>query len=1024
MKLLLLITLALSLQAQTTLTYCNFTSAVTPCNGSQTVDSFQADASGKFGQALRICKGGSCPGQSSISLTGTRLSMPRGSIVFWYKQNDNAATVGPPEIFNTYPANPYISGSFTPTTTSPSAQGNVFITHSSSATSVVGIYATPTTANFTATASVWHLVCFTWTGDHWLIYLDGVLSGTVDSQSPFPYTTTLTSFKIGTQAGGTQDISIDEFGAYDWAMSAAEVSAYYSKGSAGAVTPSGSHGAVVYATWGPGEKKVKYTIDSGPDLLATADHYVISVLTDGSTVASATVLAADIHNGAAEGLISIPAFPSGTYSLSVVVKDSGNSTLATVTSDSLVFTKPAWLGNAYGIDSSVPHPYFDDMTSVANDINVVNRTYSFSTGYGLPTQIVAAGQNMLSVPMALEVEVGGVVQTLSSKTVSVTSIAADAVSWTGSATAGSNVSVAIAGTCEYDGYCQISMTLAPIAGTQALTGVRLKTSLPSARAVYVHAVKDQPFWQYVYAIRVPTATGEWMNNLDTLPRPAATNNIFNTIFSDNDRGLQIAHENMAGWKIDENQPWQRYIRNGDGTVTYQCSLVNANYTLTGPITINFGLMATPAKRLPSTWRMASVGAQGGDNAPRSPWQFHFDFENEVTWKSFHLMPVDPSTYKTNTVDPVRSGNTKLLPFTNAHVFVADVANGTPSYLNPATAAEQALLNGETLHLIDGYNSSPSRGESDYWASALYSLLNNATLPNQVDGYYIDESYSYLPNASLLTGAGYIKLDGTHGYGQHNLGGRANFTRLAKILMAYGKNPNLWIHTTATMGAHMYTHAMATFDGEVTPAYADPTTSNGLDHMDFWNNNNSLLDATATGRGEWLLTTGASAKYGTIPTMWRGIDAGTYYAQRLRTSECMYQMLDILQQDQDLTWYQPKYSFSIGEPGVTFNSFVSQSSVTTDDAKVKVSYYKLGTAILAYIANFDTTSKTPTITLDLSALGARKITKAFDAETPATTFSVPSTTFSLTIPRHDCRVAWLSWDEGGSLGSRSIGSVIH
>src|SRR5206468_3524667 len=112
----------------------------------------------------------------------------------------------------------------------------------------------------------------------------------------------------------------------------------------------------------------------------------------------------------------------------------------------------------------------------------------------------------------------------------------------------------------------------PTGGPVNLTAIRLTTTMPGSRATYVQAIKDQPIFWSTWAIRVPQAAGEFNNNLSTTPIAKLTNNIFSTVFSDEDRGLQIFHENMAGWQINESKPWQRYIREADGSVSYQCLL--------------------------------------------------------------------------------------------------------------------------------------------------------------------------------------------------------------------------------------------------------------------------------------------------------------------------------------------------------------------------------------------------------------------------------------------------------------------
>jgi hypothetical protein len=789
-----------------------------------------------------------------------------------------------------------------------------------------------------------------------------------------------------------QDISIDEFGTYPFAFTTNDALAAYNSGT-GALKSTDRHGLTAFATWAPGEKKVKVTLDSGNDFLGQIKQYDVTVLCDGQTMA--TQAFNQLHGGSVEGVMTLPTFGSGIYTVFVKATASG-ALISTTQSSPFVYVQPSWLGNTLGVDQTVPAPYWDPITtdqSAGLDLTVVHRKYSLGGGFGLPTQITSLGKTMLARPVLLEVEQNGSVLPLTGQSVQVTSAAPNQASWQGRAVAGSQVQIDVKGQLDYDGMTLLTLKLTPTGGPVNLSAIRLTTTMTGSTATYVQAAKDQPFYWYTWAVRVPTATGEFNNNLSATPRPLTTNNIFSTVFSDEDRGLQIFHENMAGWQINESKPWQRYIREADGSVSYQCLLANSAFTLSAPTEITIGIMATPVKRLPDDWRLASVGAYGGDRTPGARWQFHFQFPDDVTWKNFHLLPVNASAYKSKYVDPVRRSNTKLLPFVNAHVLLAD---------NPATYNEVASLLPEVLN-TDGWSGSPSTGMADYWSWAMNWLLTNPQTPDLVDGLYIDESYDYLQNASLLTGAGYIKPDGTHGVGQHLLGGREKYTRLAKILMASGKTPNLWIHSTATMYPQMWSHAMVLYDGEISATgwYSASDSPASADHFDTWNANNSLIDPTRAGRGSWLLGISAARKFGFIPSMWRGIQGGgPAYATKQRRAECIYQMADILQQDQESDWWTTKNVFGVGTAGVTFSNFVNQTELAASDPNVKVSYYKNGNALLAYVANFNNTDWTGNLTANLQGLSASGLI-AHDAESGVALGS--SNGFGLSVPRHDCRV---------------------
>jgi hypothetical protein len=1050
------------------LAYCSFTSQSAPCADSNVaVQKATLDPAGKMGNGLRICKGPGCPGGSTLRLNGTRLSVRRGTIAFWFKQNNNNPSANT-EIFNSYPGNPYVQGTFngsvqmtargvttgTVTTLTVAGHGlsngatvrvsggtgawsalnadwtvtiidaNNFTIPLNSSTfdgfSGVASILTAGSVNFTYTGALtspitygvfktdsfflpageWHHIIWSWTADRHSVYRDGVLVASYDSTSPFPHAQTFSYFTLGTSGGGTQDITIDEFGSYDFAFTPHEAAALYISQTPGAQGKQDPHGISTSAVWGPGQQQVKVSIDAGNDYQSQAQTFRADVYQNGVVVASQEFPV--LHNGFAEGVITLPGFPSGTYSV-LATASGASGVLGTATSTSYTFTKPTWLGNSYGIDSTVPAPFWDPITTTGAGgltMNVVNRSYALQGGYGLPMQITSLGQTQLTSPVMLEVVQGATTLPVVASDLTMTGVQANQATWQGSGTAGASVKVSVTGSLEYDGMMLLKIDLAPTGNAVTIDTVRLKTTLTSAAAEYVFAVKDQPFWWYVWSVRTPQAVGEFNNNLSTAPRMNLTNNIFSVVFSDNNRGLEIFHNNMAGWQINESSPWQRFIRNADGSVTYECDLANQTFTLSQPIEITVGYMATPVKRMPANWRLAVGGAYGGSQAPQSDLEYHWDFSLGNTWTMFNLFPTNLARYKSG-ITGIRSQNTaygkKVLPFTNAHVLVPTA---------PLTWADLNMIAAETLN--DGWNSSPSRGEADYWAYSMNHLLNDPTTPNAVDGYYIDESYTYLANSSLLTGAGYIKADGSHGVGMNLLGAREIVKRLAKILIAAGKTPNLWMHTTAYSAPHMLSHAMMTLDGERPNSgvnyYIDATSNTSADHFDIWNNNNSLLDPTQPGNGTWLLGTAATSKFGFIPNMWGGIQCcgEPFTALKKRQAECLYQMHDILQQDQDLAWWQPKYNFGINQPDVTFHEYQSQQEIQTSDPSVKVTYYERSNSILAYIANFNSTDWSGSVTF---AGGYSKLAPVQDAET-GLAISMASGALPVTVGRHNCRVVQL------------------
>ena len=1031
------------LNASRALVFCNFENSRNPCAAAPQPKS-STSANG-----FRIAAG-----SERIKINGG-LSMQRGTVAFWFKLNAlSPAGTRPTPVFTTFPGTPLINASVsapntitiplmtpgTPTvltfpkhniqndalveitggsglwsgvngewrvhridadTFSIPVDSSAFGRYRDNCTLLragsVAFDASPggsfKTDQFFIKPDRWHHIVWTWTIDRHRIYRDGRLVKSYDADSPFPYVAAFQGLTLGNGESGIQGLTLRSFGTYNFAFTDREVQASYaSPDTAAPQQELEKHAMTATAAWGPGEHKVKVSIDAGNDYLGRITRFDAVVLRDGHPVAKKTFPI--LHQGYVEGLIDIPDFSSGTYMVSATGSGPAG-VLIHADSETWPFEKPAWLGNTYGIDDTVPAPYWDPIRAAGPDFDVVFRHYRFSGGFGLPVQMTSLGQKLLQRPVSLEIRAGNRALPLRTESLLTTAVKPNEANWTGKAST-NGIAITTTGKLEYDGMLLITLRLEPTKGDVPVDSIQLDTTLESDASEYLFAIKDQPFWWYTWSIRPPRAIGEFNNNLTDHPRREHTNNIFSTVFSNDDTGLEIFHNNMAGWQIDRTKPWQRFIRNKDGSVTYRCDLANRPFVLHEPIEITVGWMATPVKRLPAQWRLTAGGGGGASAAPGSPFEYAYDFSLGNTWLTFHLLPTDLTRFKNTNTRNARTRNRKELPFVNAHVLLATA---------PATYDELATIERETLS--NRWDSSPTRGMADYWAWAMHRLISE----DAADGYYIDESYDFLTNSSLLSRAGYIEADGTHGYGLNLLAAREIYKRLAKILMESGKPPNLWFHTTGTMYPHMWSHALLTLDGERSGnGYYVKTDVLAGDHFAAWNDNNSLLDPAQPSRfGTWLLGISAARKFGFVPVMWRGLqccERQPYFELKQRKAECLYQMHDILQADQRQNWWQTKFAFGIGEPDVVFHGYQSQKAFSASDPNLKVTYYQRPHSVLAYLGNFGPSEYEGTVNIQTSAFGsAPAAITAKDAETGS---PVPLTEGALTIevPSHDCRVVQL------------------
>ena len=935
------------------------------------------DPNGKIGEGIFVRKDKT---GSWISSDIERIDTRRGSVAFWIKLN-NSSTIGLPQLFNIYPGPPYIEANFLPDRPDPknsavTLPGEITFTMRLVPT-VDGNYSIEEkvgTGGFSFRPGEWHHVVWTWQGMNHKVYLDGTLKHKKVFSSPMP-PQALPTFRIGPSFDGFEDVTIDELGTYNFALTPSEVTAAYSATISKPVAPINPHGIDVTAEWGPGVGKVSIAADSGNDFEGSAVKYIVNVYRDGKLIKSGEIT--KLLRGFGETLISIGTMTPGSYFATVKLVNSRSMVLAIKNSSSFVVPKSAWLGNSLGVSSRVQPPW---TAIVVNGLklSVWGREYDLRGGFGLPRQITSQGQQLLASPVALEIDLrSGPIQ-LKPSSLSITSIQPHLVTWQGTA-AGQGITASVSGSLEYDGMMLITLKLSPTTGPITIKTVRLQTVLPSRRALFMHTTTDQPYWWYPYKSAVPSVPGVFHTNLAQKPRKSTFLAV--VLFSDDDRGLEWLGENPAGWRVNEALPIQEMIRDGNGNVRLQNNFVNKNFNLGDPIEINFGYDATPVKPLPADWRGGRFGAAGGTSVfPNNDFDVYWDWRGQSTggrsnanFPIFSLVPRDSNLYKTAT-QGMRHEGRKVAPFTNFHVTIPSGGH-TWIDLDPIKA--------ETAN--DGWISVPTKGDADYW---VYNV-NNALSNNTYDGLYIDEPEPYT-SASLLSG-GYIKEDGTHGAGYMLLGMREKLKRIRQVMLDNGKRPVIWLHTTAKMYPHAFAFADIASDGE-SFMFEKPTDP---DWIDVWGKNKS----------EWLRGLSRSQKFGLTHVFLNYIKFYSLPAEYTKALRAMYGVLtihDILPIDPEPWFAMIKKDFGITASDVNFKGFWEQAAVHPDNLNVKVSYYTRAKAALIFLTNMGE-DYVGTVRVDISRLGLDPArTVASDAESKQS-IDTSGGKISMSIPRHDFKV---------------------
>ncbi|HOJ39298.1 MAG TPA: DUF6067 family protein, partial [bacterium] len=252
-----------------------------------------------------------------------------------------------------------------------------------------------------------------------------------------------------------------------------------------------------------------------------------------------------------------------------------------------------WEGNRIGITEVVIPPFKPIVVAPGQKTaTVVLRKYTFSP-LGLWQQVEADGQDLLSEPMDLELIQQGKVQPVSGKGVRFTRVKPGLVCGQADFSAGELFGKTLF-QLEYDGLMKVTVNLNQ-KGKTLIDRLSLVIPLKARRARLMHVCGDG--LRFNYGGVVPAGQGiVWES------KNASRNLLLGTFipyvwFGEERRGLCWFAENDRGWILDDRKSALTMERSGE-TVALKVHLINKPATLTQPVQIVFGVMASPAKPMP------------------------------------------------------------------------------------------------------------------------------------------------------------------------------------------------------------------------------------------------------------------------------------------------------------------------------------------------------------------------------------------------------------------------------------------
>ncbi|OHB80388.1 MAG: hypothetical protein A2V98_04235 [Planctomycetes bacterium RBG_16_64_12] len=302
--------------------------------------------------------------------------------------------------------------------------------------------------------------------------------------------------------------------------------------------------------------------------------------------------------GRGAAAIDINDLPPGKYLVKSEAVAPDGKTLAGAEAEFEQFARPKWWRSRAGLDHCIPPPW-EPVRVTEEEIHVLGRVYRCGDG-SLPEQVVDWGQELLAAPITLKLTTDGQTADLA-RLRAVDAAAPNDVSLRHARTRLGPLEVSLTTTTEFDGLQRCDLTLTPM-GTAEVSSLLMEIPVKSMHANFLlpsngisatARVLDKTPWHSGFLPQV------WVGSDD----------IGFAWFAESDQFWRPRDEEML-----EVSP------EGDRTVI-RCKMIREPLRVEEPITITFGLMATPVK-----------DAHAGD-----PFWFRFGDETggQVPPESFH-----------------------------------------------------------------------------------------------------------------------------------------------------------------------------------------------------------------------------------------------------------------------------------------------------------------------------------------------------------------------------------------------------
>jgi hypothetical protein len=423
----------------------------------------------------------------------------------------------------------------------------------------------------------WHHAVVTWDAAYLRIYLDGEMAS--EASMPSPITDLGKTLAVGKDLATPQmaagKTAIDELRIYPRPLFPEEVRRAYGRRENPQAPLQPYEDLIIYYTGFPSENRASLSfVSSMPVPPQGAAELLVQNAADGR-VAARYPLEAGPAGDLVGRDIRTDNLPPALYRLAVRITDAEGAVRLERTKD-LWFRDTDWKRTREGIPEAVPPPWVpievDGML-----VRVWNREYHLADG--AIDAIQTAGREVLASPAGLMLD-GQMPPVLNDwRLLSHTPL--KAVFESGIEVDGHTVTQRA--TFEFDGFIRLDCTL-----PAGITLPPLALSLPMKPDVAKYATTATQREKYYFAGAV--RPGAW---------PASQ--VFHIWMGDEDRGLSLMLEGAKGWPTEPDDT-QLELNMGNRAHALRAHVSRTPTTLNAPLTLSFGIEATPVRPMPAGWR--------------------------------------------------------------------------------------------------------------------------------------------------------------------------------------------------------------------------------------------------------------------------------------------------------------------------------------------------------------------------------------------------------------------------------------